>query len=60
MRVAELREKRLASRIGRVLGKGKKVKEEIIGRLLSPNFQAMPACPKDMAETRKSRKKKKK
>lgn len=53
-----LKKKSLISQVKKVIGEGKKNVEELVENFLSPQLEAMPASPKDITRTKKSRKKK--
>lgn len=59
-KVAALKEKSLASKIKRVLGKAKQSEERFVESLLRPRLQMMPASPKDITKAKKKPGKKKK
>lgn len=59
-KIADIREKSLIAQVKKVIGKGKKNIEEMVGNLLSPQMEALPASPKDITKAKKAKKKKKK
>ena len=59
-RVAGIKQKNLFSRVKKVLGKNKKSEGSIIGGLLAPRFQALPASPRDITKTKNYKRKKNK
>lgn len=57
-KIKDLKEKSLVSQVKKVIGRGKKNVEELVGNLLSPQMEAMPASPKDITKPKKKKKKK--
>lgn len=55
-KVAALKERSLASKIKRVLGKAKQSEGRFVESLLRPRLQIMPASPKDITKTKGKKK----
>lgn len=58
-KIREMRDKDLISKLKKVIGKGKNDAEGLVESLLSPRMHVMPASPKDITRTNKTRRKKK-
>jgi hypothetical protein len=57
-KIAELKEISLVSKLKRVIGKGKRGTERLMEGFLTSRMEAMPASPKDITRTKKTKKKK--
>lgn len=59
-RVDELKKSSFAEKINKIVGKKRNNVLEIVENLLTPQIQALPASPKDLAKTKKKDRNKKK
>jgi ribosomal protein L12E/L44/L45/RPP1/RPP2 len=55
-RVHDLKEKSIAEKLKKVLGKGRKNVKEMVENIMIPQMSMAPASPKDITKTKKKRK----